>query len=120
MRKLFGIFFTVLLGLAGTDPLAAQIQNEKSEVVKVYGNCNMCKKRIEKAANIKNKVYAIWDTETKLVTISYDSVKTNLPDILKRIALAGYDSDMYRASVDAYKKLHACCQYERPPVVKKD
>lgn len=111
---------SILLHLTGNDSLIAQIQNEKSEVVRVYGNCNMCKKRIEKAANLKNKVNAVWDAETKLATISYDSVKTNLSDILERIALAGYDSDMHRASDDAYKKLHSCCKYERPPVIKKE
>ncbi|MBK9108798.1 MAG: hypothetical protein IPM92_10645 [Saprospiraceae bacterium] len=120
MKKLICIFFPVLLGLTGTNPLVAQIQNEKSEVVRVYGNCNMCKKRIEKAAKLKNKVNAEWDNETKLAKISYDSVKTNSSDVLKRVALAGYDSDVYRASDDTYKKLHACCQYERPPVVKKE
>ena len=39
--------------------------------------------------------------------------KTNQDEILKRIALAGYDSDKFLAPDDVYSKLAGCCQYER-------
>ena len=32
---------------------------------------------------------------------------------LKRIALAGYDSDIFLAPDDIYAKLPGCCQYDR-------
>ena len=54
-----------------------------------------------------------WNKETKFATISYDSLKTSKEEILKRIALAGYDSDTFLAPNDTYSNLPSCCQYER-------
>lgn len=92
----------------------AQIKNEKTEQVTVYGNCGMCKKKIEKAGNDKNQAIVDWDRETKLATITYDSVATSSDEILKRIALVGYDSDSYYAPDETYAALPGCCRYDRP------
>ncbi|TPD70565.1 DUF3347 domain-containing protein [Flavobacterium microcysteis] len=91
----------------------AQIKNEKKENVKIYGNCDMCKSTIEKAGNIKKIAKVEWNKDTKMASIAYDQKATNLDEILKRIALAGYDSDTFRAPDDAYAKLPECCQYDR-------
>jgi hypothetical protein len=91
----------------------AQTKNQKTETVKIYGNCGMCKSTIEKAGNIKNQSNIDWNKETKMATISYDSLKTSKEDILKRIALAGYDSDTFLAPDDTYAFLPSCCQYDR-------
>jgi len=93
----------------------AQINHVKKETVHVYGNCGMCESTIEKSALKKGVAEADWDRETKMAVISYDSTKTNVKEVLKRIADAGYDNDMFTAPDDAYNKLHACCQYERKP-----
>jgi len=92
----------------------AQIKNEKKETVKIYGNCNMCKSTIEKAGNVSKTAKVEWNKDTKMASIAYDQKTTNLDEILKRIALAGYDSDAFRAPDDAYAKLPECCQYDRP------
>ncbi len=92
----------------------AQIKNEKVETVKVWGNCGMCKSTIEKAANKKHTSNAVWNEDSKEATITYDVTKTNLNEVLKRIALAGYDNEIFAAPDAAYNNLHGCCQYERP------
>jgi len=91
----------------------AQVKNAKTETVKIYGNCGMCETTIETAGNIKKVAKVDWDKDTKIAIITYDSTKTNQDVILKRIALAGYDSDKFLAPDDVYSKLHGCCQYER-------
>jgi copper chaperone CopZ len=91
----------------------AQIKNEKTESVKIFGNCGMCEKTIEKAGNLKNIANVDWDKDSKMATITYDSKMTNQDEILKRIALSGYDSEKFLAPNDAYAKLPDCCQYER-------
>jgi hypothetical protein len=48
-----------------------------------------------------------------MATLTYDSLKTNQDEILKRIALAGYDSEQFLAPDDAYAKLDECCRYAR-------
>ncbi|MFV0472529.1 MAG: heavy-metal-associated domain-containing protein [Paludibacteraceae bacterium] len=91
----------------------AQVKNKKTENVKVYGNCEMCKSTIEKAGNQKKEAKVKWNKEAKMATISYDSLKTSKEDVLKRIALAGYDSYLFSAPDDIYSKLPACCKYKR-------
>ncbi len=91
----------------------AQVKNAKTETVKIYGNCGMCETTIETAGNVKKVVKVDWDKDNKIATITYDSTKTNQDEILKRVALAGYDSDKFLAPDDAYNNLAGCCQYER-------
>ena len=114
MKKTISVkgILIVFLSLLG-NACIGQTKNEKTEPVKIYGNCGMCKSTIEKAGNMKNLSNLVWDKETKMATISYDSLKTSKEDILKRIALAGYDSDMFLAPNDTYSNLPSCCQYKR-------
>lgn len=103
------IAISVLLSTTGN----AQIKNAKTESVKIYGNCGMCETKIEKAGNIKKIANVDWNQETQMATLTYDAKKTNQEEILKRIALVGYDSDKFLAPDDVYNNLHGCCQYDR-------
>ncbi len=91
----------------------AQINNARTETVKVYGDCGMCETTIEKAGNKKKLYKTDWDADTKIATITYDSKKTNLDAVLKNIALSGYDNVKYLAPDEAYNKLQDCCKYKR-------
>lgn len=104
------VAITVLLSFTSCN---AQIKNATTETVKIYGNCGMCEKTIEKAGYLKNIVKIDWNVDTKMATITYDTKKTNQDEILKRIALSGYDSDKFSAPDDVYNNLHGCCQYDR-------
>lgn len=104
------VVITVLLSSINTY---AQINNTKTETVNIYGECDMCKKTIEKAGNSKNVAQLEWNVDTKKAVISYDTQKTSREEILKRIALAGYDSEDFLAPADVYIKLPECCQYTR-------
>lgn len=101
---------TLLLSIAVSN---AQIKNAKTENVKILGNCGMCETKIEKAGNLKNIAIVDWNKDSKIATITYDTAKTNQDEILKRIALAGYDSEKFLAPEEAYNTLPGCCQYER-------
>ena len=103
------IAISVLLSTTGN----AQIKNAKTESVKIYGNCGMCETKIEKAGNIKKIANVDWNQETQMATLTYDAKKNNQDEILKRIALVGYDSDKFLAPDDVYNNLHGCCQYDR-------
>ena len=103
-----------MLALFAFTSCEAQIANTKTEAFKVYGNCGMCEKTIEKAAFIKGEAKVEWDQDTKMAQITFDSSKTNVNVVLQRIAAAGYDSDQFTAPDEVYNNLHGCCQYERP------
>ncbi len=113
MKSLNKIMIAAVLVLLSSVSLNAQIKNEKTAEVKISGNCGMCKKNIEKAANVNKESAVVWDTKTKIAKISYDSTKTNQDAILKRIANAGYDSEKFKATEEQYNKLSKCCQYDR-------
>jgi len=106
------VTLTIMLGVFIS--CNAQVKNAKTEIVKIYGNCGMCEKNIETAAFVKKEAVADWDVDSKMATITYDSTNTTLDEVLKRIAYAGYDSDMFLAPDETYNNLHGCCQYERP------
>lgn len=91
----------------------AQIKNATTETVKIYGKCEICEATIEKAGNLKKVASVDWNKDSKMATLTYDAKKTNQAEILKRIALAGYDSDQFFAPDDVYAKLPECCLYNR-------
>jgi hypothetical protein len=73
----------------------------------------MCKKTIEKAVNEKGISKGVWDKNTKMILLSYDSTKTNTATLLKQIADVGYDNELQKANDEAYNKRPKCCHYER-------
>lgn len=99
--------------LLSFQSFSAQLDNSKTSTVKIYGNCGMCESAIEKAGNVKKVATVEWNKGSKMAILTYDSVKTNQDEILRRIALAGYDSEHFFAPDEAYAKLPACCHYER-------
>lgn len=81
----------------------------------VYGHCDMCKDRIERATrSVKGVVMANWNAETLQLTLKYLPERTTLTEIKKAIAAVGHDTDEVRASDEVYQNLHTCCQYDRP------
>lgn len=112
MKSLKKIMIAVVV-LLSTLAVNAQVKNKKTETVKIAGNCEMCKKNIEKAGNLKKVAVVNWDIDSKMATLTYDSSKTNADEILSRIAKAGYDNEKFSATEEQYKKLHTCCQYDR-------
>ncbi|MAT54224.1 MAG: mercury transporter [Saprospirales bacterium] len=113
MKSLSKIVMVIAVLLSSVNSFA-QIKNAKTETVKIYGNCGMCETTIENAGNVKKVAQVDWNKDTKMATLTYDGDKTNQDEILKRIALAGYDSEKFRAPDDVYAKLAECCQYDRP------
>ena len=115
--KSIKILMAVFLLLSSVT-LQAEIKNVSTENVKISGSCALCKEGIETAAFEKNVSKARWDKDTKMALVTYDSKKTSLGAVLRKVALAGYDNDSYLAPDDAYAKLAECCKYER--AVKKE
>lgn len=113
MNTLNKIVLLLTIASFSLTSCGAQIKNAKTETVKIYGNCGMCEATIEKAGNVKKIAIVDWNKDTKMATITYDTIQTNQDEILKRIALSGYDSDKFLAPDDVYTSLRGCCQYER-------
>jgi copper chaperone CopZ len=84
---------------------------EKS--VKVWGNCEKCKTRIESACKVQGVTDQSWNIESKLLTFKVDTAVLSVNYVLKQVARAGHDNEAYFADDYAYSKLPETCQYER-------
>lgn len=81
----------------------------------VYGQCGMCKDRIEGKLNYTKGVqYAEWNEKDKVLEVSFNPQKISLDEIKQHLAEVGHDSDTHRAADANYDQLHTCCKYERP------
>lgn len=94
--------------------ISASAQESKTEELIVFGNCGMCKSRIEKAAkSVEGVSTAEWNKKTKKAKVTFNSEKTNVLAIHKAIAKVGHDTEKYKADDKVYDKLPACCLYDR-------
>ncbi len=98
--------------------LSAQAQDIKNKNAKynieVNGNCEMCKKRIEKAAfSVKGVKSADWHIDDHMLHLILNEEKSTVLDVKNAIAKVGHDSDDAKATQEDYDKLHGCCMYER-------
>ena len=91
----------------------AQFKNQETKQFQVKGSCANAKELIEKAGNQSRISKVDFDTTAQIATISYNKAKTNSNEILKNIALAGFDNAEYMAPDEAYVKLGKDCQYSR-------
>ena len=106
------ILSVLSLILISSMSLLAQSQTKN---FKVFGNCNMCAERIEKAANnVDGVTKSEWNKDTKMMKVTFEASKTNMKEIQKAIANVGHDTKEFKAKNAVYNKLPACCQYERP------
>jgi periplasmic mercuric ion binding protein len=79
--------------------------------IKVYGNCGMCKSRIEKALDYKGVKQSKWSTTTKMLEVTYVPTKIKEQKIHELIAAVGHDTDKAKAKDEVYAKLPFCCLY---------
>jgi hypothetical protein len=105
------IFIFLLVFAAGaSNSLFAQSKTTKA-TIKVYGNCGMCKSRIETALDRQGVKLASWDTKTKNLEVVYNSKKITEDKIHELIAGVGHDTDKVKAKNEVYAKLPFCCLY---------
>jgi periplasmic mercuric ion binding protein len=101
-------FFLFAVILSGS--VFAQGKTVKS-TIKVYGNCGMCKARIETALDQPGIKLASWDSKTKNLEVVYNAKKISEDKIHELIASVGHDTDKAKAKNDVYGKLPFCCLY---------
>jgi len=105
--KTIKFFIAVLALTISTVAFAAN----KTETIKVSGNCETCEARIEKAAKVTGVTKADWNEKTKVLTLVYDPAKVKSDDVQKKIAAVGHDTPKYKATTAVYNALPGCCKY---------
>lgn len=109
------IVLILMFALVGISTQAQDKKNKNAKYTfEVNGNCEQCKKRIEKAAySVSGVKMAVWDVESHKLNVILNEEKTSVADVKQAIAKVGHDTDIYKATDEAYNNLHSCCQYER-------
>ena len=82
-----------------------------TSTIKVYGNCGMCKERIETALDHKGIKKATWDAATKNLSVIYSPSKITELQICELVAAVGHDTDKVKAKDEIYAELPFCCLY---------
>jgi copper chaperone CopZ len=103
----------VLLFIASSCAFFAQKNNSTISKVelKVLGNCESCKKRIENAADLKGVKNATWDDKTQTLKLIFRNDKIKIEEIEKAVASVGHDTEHFKAENQVYSDLPECCKY---------
>ncbi|TDP03768.1 heavy-metal-associated domain-containing protein [Flavobacterium sp. 245] len=108
----------ILIAIIGFLGFSAQAQTKKNKNLKytteVNGNCEQCKKRIEKAAfSVPGVKTATWDVASHQLAVILNEEKSSPSDLNNAIAKAGHDTKDVKATQTDYDNLHSCCKYVR-------
>src|SRR5436305_1265053 len=97
------IIISSLFLLCGTIFIAAaQIDTARIQTSAI---CEQCKEKIENDLSFEKGVKSVkLDLKTKIVTVVFNSKKTDSQKIREAISKIGYDADSVKADVRSYNK----------------
>ena len=105
----------IVIAFVSFTTMAQEKKNKNARYsIEVNGNCEQCKKRIEKAAfSVAGVKSAVWNIEDHKLNLIINEEKTSIAEVKKAIAKVGHDAEEVKATDEDYEKLHTCCKYER-------
>lgn len=110
MKKLVLVALFAVLGI-NANAQDKPNKNKKVEI-SVSGICDMCEKRIEKAAfSVKGVKSAEWHADHQDLHLIIDETKCTILDVEKAIAKVGHDTQDVKSTDAEYAKIHGCCKY---------
>ncbi|UYW00637.1 metal transporter [Flavobacterium agricola] len=119
MKKILLLALLTFFGLQAHAQDAKSVSKTHGKYdIEVKGNCNMCKKRIEKAAYSVNGVRsAEWHADDQTLHVMLNDKKATPLQVQQAVAAQGHDTKFNNKDVKAtptdYENLHGCCLYER-------
>ena len=75
------------------------------------GCCPSCENYILESLNIDEVKSAQWNQYNEEITLKYYSSETSASELQRKVAMAGYDTDLFMATDSAYLALPKCCHY---------
>ena len=109
------IVIGIMILLVSFSMQAQEKKNKNAKYdIEVNGNCDMCKKRIEKAAfSVSGVKTAEWHSDDQTLHVIINEQKNSISAVKKAVAQVGHDTDEIKATDEQFEKLHECCMYER-------
>jgi copper chaperone CopZ len=110
MKKILSTFMVLItFGLMAHAQTGKQVQTVKIQAPTMQ--CDMCKNRIESMLSREEGVAKVnADYKRKVITVTFNTERTNIENIKTAIANSGYDADDVKANEEAYSKLPKCCK----------
>src|SRR5690606_41578856 len=94
MKKLIVFLMVAFVGITAEAQEKTKKNKNAKYDIEVNGNCEMCKKRIEKAAySVKGVKSAQWHQDHQDVHIILDENRTTIEEVHQAIAKAGHDTE---------------------------
>ena len=109
--KYIKMLMLVLTGVTSYSQGNPPSSGDTSITFKVHGACIQCKNRIEAAVKGKGVKAAIWDIDSKILSLTYNPLQTTLDKIQNRIVAVGHDIRNKKAKDNVYSELPSCCHY---------
>src|SRR5689334_11668184 len=98
-------FIMLCLIFSGEASYSQQPSKDSAITFKVFGVCEQCKDRIETAVKGKGVKLAIWDVDTKLLSLSFNPSQTTVEKIQNRIVAVGHELENRKAKDVVYNEL---------------
>jgi outer membrane receptor for ferrienterochelin and colicin len=114
MSLRFIFLFSIGTGLLLNSATAQKTQSTIADTTisfKVFGACEQCKERIEKAVKGKGVIAADWNVDSKMLQLTYQPSRVTLDKIHNRIIAVGHDTYLKKANIAVYNQLPSCCKY---------
>jgi copper chaperone CopZ len=88
--------------------------HHKNVMIKIeIGECKECSRSLEKILIKLNGIESVeFIKKNKTLKIVYNPAYISEPDIHRKIAEVGYDTELVKATDQAYNNLLECCKYK--------
>ena len=107
------LFLFILILFSSFNLIGQKGEIEKTSF-KVWGNCEMCKEKIESTVSKVQGIKSVkWNMVTQKINIKFYPDSSTINSIQKTIASIGYDTEKFKAKDVDYNGLHSCCKYNR-------
>ncbi len=112
IKFLLSTILTVMIIISVTMTVRSQEQKKEETItIKTSAVCGMCKERIEEGMSFEKGVKEVsLNVQTKMLTVTYKTSKTDPEKLRTAVTKIGYDADDKTADAKAYEKLPACCK----------
>ncbi len=105
------ILYLVFTGLASYPQNIKQAAEDTAITFKVFGACEQCKDRIEHALKVKGVKTAVWNVDSKQLSLVYNPSQVSLEKIENKIVAVGHDLENKKSKQVVYNTLPKCCLY---------
>ncbi|HEY1032099.1 MAG TPA: heavy metal-associated domain-containing protein [Flavipsychrobacter sp.] len=112
LKKILSLLGIVFIGSNLNAQSKVETINVKTSIYCDHcKKCESCGKRLEEAVYKEKGVKRVdIDEKTKVVTISYNTTKTNPEQLRQAIASVGFDADNVKGDEKAYMSWDNCCK----------